>query len=189
MSRKESAASTLDEILNYHLSKVENYQGEKQNELEVRFGTKGKKRITKIQFENVIRALKAHGFVCYGDRGESMLKIQSEFVDVKSGRTKLSNVRFVITGETTIQNYCKSNSLDKVNEYSLKFESKSYAKDGEAVFYPVDNEDFNMRFSYQTETKLTEKSPIVKEAKRGWDDSKKTFRYLNRITLLITSYH
>ena len=182
MSRKESAASTLDEILNYHLSKVENYQGEKQNELEVRFGTKGKKRITKIQFENVIRALKAHGFVCYGDRGESMLKIQSEFVDVKSGRTKLSNVRFVITGETTIQNYCKSNSLDKVNEYSLKFESKSYAKDGEAVFYPVDNEDFNMRFSYQTETKLTEKSPIVKEAKRGWDDSKKTFRYLNRIT-------
>ncbi len=42
MSRKESAASTLDEILKYHLSKVENYRGEKQNELEVRFGTKGK---------------------------------------------------------------------------------------------------------------------------------------------------
>ena len=137
MSRKESAASTLDEILKYHLSKVENYQGSKQNELEVRFGTKGKKRITKIQFENVIRALKSHGFACFNERGDPTMKIQSEFVDVKSGRTKLSNVRFVLKGESTIQNYCKSNSLDKVGEYNLTFESKSYAKDGEAVFYPL----------------------------------------------------
>ena len=92
MSRKESAASTLDEILKYHLSKSENLRGDKSNELEVRFGTKSKKRITKIQFENVIRALKAHGFVCYNERGNQSLKIQSEFVDIKSGRTKLSNV-------------------------------------------------------------------------------------------------
>lgn len=182
MSRKESAASTLDEILKYHLSKVENYQGSKQNELEVRFGTKGKKRITKIQFENVIRALKSHGFACFNERGDPTMKIQSEFVDVKSGRTKLSNVRFVLIGETTIQEYCKSNSLEKMGDFNLKYESKSYAKDGEAIFYPIDNSDFNMRYSYQTETQLTEKSPLIKETKRGWDDSKKSFRYVNRLS-------
>ena len=182
MSRKESAASTLDEVLKYHLSKEDNLSYDKGNELEVRFGTKGKNRITKIQFENVIRALKAHNFVCYNERGDQTMKIQSEFVDVKSGRTKLSNVRFVLKGDTTIQKYCKTNSLDDVGEYELNYELKTYAKDGEAVFYPIDNSDFNMRYSYQTEVKLTEKSPIVKEAKRGWDDSKKSFRYLNRIT-------
>lgn len=182
MSRKESAASTLDEVLKYHLSNSENLRGDNSNELEVRFGTKGKKRITKIQFENVIRALKSHGFVCFNERGQEILKIQSEFVDVKTGRTKLSNVRVVLNGDSTIQQYCKENSLDNINDYQMDYESKSYAKNGEAVFYPIDNNDFNLRFSYQTETKLNEKSPIVKEMKRGWDDSKKMFRYLNRIT-------
>ena len=188
MSRKESAASTLDDILKYHLSKAENYHGDKQNELEVRFGTKSKNKITKIQFENVIRALKSHGFMCYSERGESMLKIQSEFVDIKTGKTKLSNVRFIITGDTTIQNYCKTNSLEKIGDYNLKYESKSYAKQGDALFYPIDNSDFNMRFSYQTESKMTERTPIIKEAKRGWDDSKKSFRYVNRLTYTNSEY-
>lgn len=188
MSRKESAASTLDEILKYHLSKSENLRGDKSNELEVRFGTKSKKRITKIQFENVIRALKAHDFVCYNERGNQSLKIQSEFVDIKSGRTKLSNVRFIIKGDISIQKYCKENSLDNLNNYDLEYEMKSYAKDGEAVFFPIDNEDFNMRYSYQTETKMTDKTPMIKEGKRAWDDSKKSFRYLSRLNFTHKTY-
>ena len=62
MSRQESAASTMDEIINFHMSKQEHISGEKINELEIRFGTKGKHRTTKIQFENVIRVLKANDF-------------------------------------------------------------------------------------------------------------------------------
>lgn len=182
MSRQQSAASTLEEIVEYHISDTKHLYGEKTNELEVRFGTKGA-RITKIQFENVIRMLKSHQFSSYAENGTDSLKIQNEFIDIKSGRTKLSNVRFVIRGTSAIQRYCKSNSLDDLN-YDMSYESKSYAKNGDKVFYPIDNENFNFRISYQTETKMTDKSPVIKEMTRKWDESQKMFRFLNRITYI-----
>ena len=132
--------------------------------------------------------MKANDFVSYNERGENILKIQSEFVDIKTGKTKLSNVRFSILGSSSIQKYCKSNSLENIGEYELSYESKSYAKDGNAVFFPIDNEDFGFRVSYQTENKLTFQSSMVKDITRKWDDSKKMFRLLNRVSYMHKDY-
>ena len=48
----------------------------KNDELEVRFGTKGIQRLTKIDYDNVIRKLKSFGFVCSNEQGENKLRIQ-----------------------------------------------------------------------------------------------------------------
>ena len=49
------------------------------NELEVKFGTKNIKRISKIDFDNVIRKLKSLNYKCANEQGNYSLKIQNEF--------------------------------------------------------------------------------------------------------------
>ena len=110
--------------------------GDTQNELEVRFGTRGIHPISRIDFDNVIRKLKSLNFTCSNETGIDSLKIQSEFIDVKSGRTKMSNIRVEIGGGD-IKKYCSTDSLNEmVKERSgnLKFMMKSFAKhDGQSV--------------------------------------------------------
>ena len=80
------------------------------DELEVRFGTDGRNPITKIDFDNVIAKLKSLGFMSMG--GETYrLAIQNEFLDRRSGRTKISPVRAEINSITSIQKYCRSNNI------------------------------------------------------------------------------
>ena len=78
-------------------------------EVEVKFGTKGFRQLTRSDFENVIKKLKSSGFT---DMPVSnMLRIQSEFLDERKGSFTLSNVRTEITGTTQIQKYCHTNSV------------------------------------------------------------------------------
>ena len=76
---------TLETIFNkFYLS------SNKNEEFEVRFGVKGKP-ITKIEFDNVIKYLLAQGF--YISSETQTLKIQNEFLEPKTGRTRISNIR------------------------------------------------------------------------------------------------
>jgi hypothetical protein len=74
------------------------------SELEVKFGTKGIKQITKDDFDNVIRKLISSGFKIIKSQ-EYCLKIQSEFTDVATGKRKLSYIRAEIYGLNSIQTY------------------------------------------------------------------------------------
>ena len=70
-------------------------QDRKVNELEIRFGTNTKlaRPITKIDYDNVIKQLLACGFKAQIPDGIQILRIQNEYLDPKTGITKMSNVR------------------------------------------------------------------------------------------------
>ena len=156
------------------------------NELEIRFGTRGRNKITRIDYDNVIKKLKSLGFNATNSSGNSYLKIQTEFTDPKTGRTKMSNLRTTVTGLTAIQKYCKENKLTNISDiekdYMLKMYAVTGASDGSRPIYPINKDNYNMRISYQAETELIDSSNMVMSMLDSWDDTKKTFRYINRLT-------
>lgn len=175
-SKKEFS---LRDVIQHHL---ETPSAKTENELEVRFSTKARQKLTKIDFDNVIRKLKSSGFRSQNALGDYSLKIQNEFTDVKTGRTKMSSLRTEIRGMSSIQRYCKTNTVDKEMEGSTTYMMKNYAKIGDDTVFPIDNEDFQFRISYQKETMLTAKTPIVRQVLSEWSNTRKNFRYINRVS-------
>ena len=92
------------------------------HELEVKFGTKGIKQLTRNDYDNVIKKLKSSGFTISGtSAGEYYLRVQCEFLDSITGRFKLSDVRTEISGLNTIQVYCSNNNIKDINKTFLDF--------------------------------------------------------------------
>ena len=196
---KEPPTVQMDKLINLFWENepfVRNIR--KNDELEVKFGTRGIKPLTKIDFDNVIRKLKSFGFTCANEEGYYLLRIQNQFLDPISGVFKLSQVRTEIDGFHTIQEYCKHNDINKLlneNAHSnnIKFVNKglfskgTYAtKDLERI-RPVNFDDFNFRVSYNVENILQNKG-IVSNIIKDWEKSKKSFRYLNRVTFIHPEY-
>ena len=150
------------------------------SELEVKFGTKNIKQITKNDFDNVFKKLISSGFKVSMSQ-EYSLKIQSEFTDESSGKTKLSDVRAEIYGISDIQKYCRTDSLDDLNYRLVK---KSAAMEGSEYIRPVSIDDFNFRISYQKERIIPSASGLAQAILSNWQNNKKIFRYLNRTTLV-----
>jgi hypothetical protein len=167
----------------------------KTSELEVRFGTKQPKPLSKIDYDNVIQHLLSAGFSTKTPDGLSILRIQNEYTDTREGETRISNIRAEIVGLDLIQEYCRTNSFQKLMDMSstlsakadkLKFTQKSppqiKKKDGsEASLKPVDFHDFGFRVSYQYERDFSVRSDAAQKIIAKWNDAKKTFRYLNRV--------
>lgn len=154
------------------------------HELEVKFGTKGIKNITRNDYDNVIQKLKACGFVLSGSsEGQYYLRMNHEFLDSASGRFKVSDIRTEIKGIHVIQDYCKSNDLKTImnsNPTAVLFIKKKPAIINNEKVYPVDFDDFNFRVSYQTEEKI--KKGVEMSIINDWKGSKKEFRFINRVT-------
>ncbi len=166
---------------------------EKKNtnlELEVKFGTKGIKPLTRNDYDNVIKKLKSFGFTTPDSVGNYYLRINSEYLDSMSGRFKLSDIRTEISGLHNIQNYCINNDIAEViknNFTCVTFENKRLAQDANKQrIFPVDFNEFNFRVSYSTETAV--KNGIQTYIIDSWKKSKKTFRYLNRVTFRHPDY-
>jgi hypothetical protein len=155
-------------------------------ELEVRFGTRGNKATTRENFDGVVQKLLSSGFAIVKKNGYS-LKIQNEFIDQKTGQTKLSLIRAEIHGINEIQKYCKTNMPD---EKYILFTQKMYAKTGGSsgggssgdTIHPVIFDDFNFKVSYQREKHIANTSTLARSILKSWNDNKKTFRYINRTT-------
>ena len=166
-------------------------QGTRTNkELEVRFGTRGKKRLTRIDFDNVIQKLKSVGFK--SDSPVASLKINNEFTVPGTGETKISSIRCEINEMNMIQDYCKTNKLvdnpaDSVPSM-IQFMQKKYKKEGDKTYYPVNFDDMNFRVSYQHEEILESRHGLVKGTMMNWNDSKKIFRYLSRTRFTHSEY-
>ena len=163
---------------------------DKNSELEIRFGTNPRisKPITKIEYENVVKQLYACGFVPETDDGTHMLRIQNEYTDPRTGQKKMSNVRAEITGLDLIQEYCRSNSLQRLIDMpstifnKIKFTQKMGAttSTGEMI-RKHDVEDFNFRVSYQTEQDFQVQTAFSRKIIDKWNDSLKIFRSMNRV--------
>ena len=171
----------FDNIIDKYLENVTNTSVDGNSELEIRFGTRGVNPISKIDFDNVIQKLKSIGFIIETTNDYS-LKISSEYIDKNTGATKLSNVRVEVNGINDIQKYCSTNSFND-NNISPRFTQKQYAVVNNTPIYPVNIYDYNMRVSYQTEKDIKPYSPFAENIKSSWKDSKKTFRYINRVSL------
>ena len=106
MKPQKKKKHRLDNLVKifYNSNSYMNTTHKKFNELEVRFGTKGIKPITKSDYDNVVKKLKSFGFKVRGEEsGEYYLRINCEFLDSASGKFKLSNVRTEIKGIANIQ--------------------------------------------------------------------------------------
>ena len=154
------------------------------SELEVKFGTRGVKEITKDDFDNVIKKLISSGFKIIKSQ-EYCLKIQSEFTDMSTGKTKLSNVRTEIYGLSNIQKYCRNDRLEDIN---YRFVQKMQAKEGSEFIRPINLDDFNFRLSYQKEKVIPTTSSLGQSIISTWIKEKKIFRHINRTTLVHESY-
>ena len=154
------------------------------HELEVRFGTKGIKPLTRNDYDNVIKKLKSFGFNLTGETsGLSSLRINCEFLDSITGKFKMSDIRTEINGIHNIQSYCKNNdakTIYKENPTSIQFVNKKKGFINKEKIFPVDVDDFNFRVSYQTE--ITVKSGIQNGILENWRKSKKEFRFINRVS-------
>ena len=62
-------------------------------ECELKFGTRGVKPISKIDFDNVVQRLKSNGFILRDSKPASLLRIMPEYIDSRTGQSKISNVK------------------------------------------------------------------------------------------------
>tara|TARA_B110000285_G_scaffold222356_1_gene276430 strand:- start:3149 stop:6652 length:3504 start_codon:yes stop_codon:yes gene_type:complete len=169
----------------------------KMNELEIRFGTNPKvsRPINKMDYDNVIKQLYACGFKPENKQGNQILRIQNEYIDNRTGQLKMSNIRAEIVGTDLIQEYCRTNNIQKVIDMpstlfnKIKFTQKMSAMDNEGKYIrKYDMEDFNFRVSYQTEQDYNIQSGVARNIISKWTDSKKMFRSMNRVRFYHDEY-
>ena len=172
-----SLQKKLEDLLQTFTSKV--FVLSSNLELEIRFSTRRGPPITKLDYNNVLQRLMSRGFVIDSD-DQYFLRIQNEFFDQKSGTNKMSIVRCEISGLSAVQTYCKTNRPPD----NAEFYKKSYYKDDYTTYYPVDFDNFNFRVSLQDEVKMTKRTHIVTKMLETWEESKKTFRLINRVSLV-----
>jgi hypothetical protein len=161
-------------------------------ELEVRFGTRGINKLTKNDYDNVIQKLKSAGFTTYDSNGMYSLRIQCEFIEQNSGKVMLSPIRTEIEGSENIQKYCNNNNISellKFGDSNVKFNKKTNVlnENGDKI-WPVNFDDFNFRVSLQNEELLRSNKGAAFYIIDKWKDSKKTFRYMNRVTFRHPDY-
>ena len=161
-------------------------------EMEVKFGTRGIKRISKIDYDNVIKKLYSMGFHTINPEGKYTLKIQAEFLDFKSGTYKISRdfdrFRVELNGLNFIQEYCKSGNIHPIfntkPETVISIMKKTDVLVNEEPVQSADFNDFNFRVTYKNEEKVSMGSKMGKELLANWDKSKKQFRYINRVSFI-----
>ena len=163
------------------LSKKEYDGGEP--EIEVRFGTKGIKPLTKMDYDNVIKKLQSLGFFVEDPKGQYSLKIETEFLDIKTGQFRSSNIRLEIYNFDSIKEYCKTNDIERAaNALTVMKKSPIFVDDRK--INSADYDDFNFRVSFAREETISKNSKLVKDTFDNWARTKKGFRYINRVSLI-----
>jgi SAM-dependent methyltransferase len=176
---KKNVDRDLQALYKLYLSNVTKVSTDEELELEVKFGTLATtKSITRINYDNVFKKLLSSGF--YVDNNVYLLRIQNEYMDLKTGAPRLSNIRTEISGLQNIRTYCQTNRLDGI-EAGISYIDKTRFKTEQST--TVDVNDFNFRVSLSKEARLDKNMPLVRATLDKWNDRKKTFRYLNRFKL------
>jgi hypothetical protein len=161
----------------------------KINEVEIRFGTDTRNnKITQIDYDNVVKRLYQCGFKTENPDGMLSLRVFHEYTDKTSGNSIMSNIRGEIIGIDLIQEYCRTNSIQKILDMpsstndKVIFTQKTRPKTEDGVIIEAaDFKDFNIRIAYQLEQIFTARSPVIRGIIQKWSDAKKTFRHMNRV--------
>ena len=181
-------------------SLVDTYlESEKTNdELEVKFGTKHRGALTRIDFDNIIRNLKSKGFTGVRATGSYRLTIQSSFIDKRTGDVKMSNIRVEVPSLSNIKKFCETNNfavrgdggeilVDRLPKY-VTFTQKRRKYLNDKVVRPVDFDDFNFRLDLKEENNVPSSDRRVKSMLRDWENSKKMYRFIKRFTFTHKNY-
>jgi hypothetical protein len=164
-------------------------------EMEVKFGTKGIKHLTKMDYDNVVKKLKEMNFNPRSANGSYTLKIQPEFLDTKTGEFRtagdFNRFRVEIDDLNVIQEYCRTNNLShlvdtKYNNVSIM--KKLDAKVGDEVVQSADFDEFNFRVTYKVEETVSKNGKIGQELIDNWNKSRKLFRYIKRVSFVNNDY-
>jgi len=191
---QQNAKKNFEKLVSAYFHKLTSVIRDKRNaELEVSFGTTRHGRgITKMDYDNVVKHLYSEGFTSENPRGIHMLRINEEYVDPRSGENRISNVRAEITGIDLIQEYCKTNSIQKLldmpstmfaDSEKIKFTQKTTAFDEakSEPLLPVAFPDFNFNVKFQMEKDFSVETPLAKGIIGKWNDNRKLFRHMNRV--------
>lgn len=181
----KSSQEQLNTMLEMYLANIIRRNTNESLELESKFGTRGIKPITRIDYDNVIKKLLSLDFK-FKNENNYLLRIQNEYRDIKTGATKMSYIRTEINGLQNIQTYCKEDKIINIGRGGISFQQKQPFKsqDAENQLFPINFDDFNFRTTLSLEISMDDYSPIIKNIKEKWSDNKKTFRYLNRCTMV-----
>lgn len=160
------------------------------DELEIRFGTNYKNKITKIQFNNVMKKLNSLGWQVKTQDGDYHLNIQSFYLSENLGKYVQSNIRVEIWNLPNIQHYCETNDLKTLlnKNGALNFVVKTRKKHNENMLKPIDFKNFEFRVNYKVEKKLKPSYELVENLVEDWKNNKKVFRLLKRFTFQHRKY-
>ena len=159
-------------------------------EMEVKFGTRGIKPITKLDYDNVVKKLYSLNFRSSASDGTYSLKIQSEFLDMRTGEFKSSpdfdRFRVEINTLPLIEEYCRNSNigalLDRNSKDKVSIMRKQDVKIKDEHISSADFNDFNFRVTYKTEDSINKHSKIGVDLISNWEKTKKQFRYINRVS-------
>ena len=89
--KKSEKTNPRQQLLLISKQLLDSSQGKYANyEMEAKFGTRGIKPLTKMDYDNVVKKLKDMGFTPNNANGHYTLKIQPEFLDFKTGEFRSS---------------------------------------------------------------------------------------------------
>ena len=165
------------------------------SELEVRFGTQSAHPITKIHWNRVVQELLSCGFHTDNLEGVQMLRVIPKVRDAETGQYRTDKIRVELVGTDMIQEYCKTNSVEKIQHQSnfyyhkMKMTQKAVPKTlrsgggGGEPGNVVDFKDFEFRVAYNMEKDFTAGTGFVAAIIREdeWQNTKKLFRCMNRV--------
>ena len=188
MTNESPPKQTLQNMLSIYLNNLIGIDQTDIPEMEIRFGTaRQMKPISRLEYDNVIKRLLSNQFEL--SVSQHLLRINTEYTDIKTGATKLSNIRAELSGMGNISKYCKNNSIAEFEEIKqVNFVQKNNLRNNDgSILLPLDVQDFNFRSALSIEKNLNN-SNTVKNMVRDWSNTKKIFRYINRFTLTHPDY-
>lgn len=174
---------TQNELLESYIAIYLQSANKSSQEIEAVFGSGYGNNITRIDFENVIAKLKSLGFANFESEGSYHLNIQNQFIDKRSGKTTIGNIRTTISGIVAIQEYCKTNTfnLDDPPRH-ISFMQKISKNYENRRLSPIVYNDFGFKINYKEEKLLKPSFGIVRELLQSWNQEKKVFRLIKRFT-------
>ena len=170
---------TSNELLASYIEIYMQSANKSSQEIEAVFGN----RISRIDFENVISKLKSLGFNNFESEGSYHLNIQNQFIDKRTGKTNIGNIRTTISGISAIQEYCKANTFDlDTPPRNITFMQKVSKIHSNQRLPPIIYNDFGFKINYKEEKILKPSFGIVRELLQSWNQEKKIFRLIKRFT-------
>ena len=136
--------------------------------------------LSKTDFNNVSNVLYGEQYKPIIVGGNYLLRI---YFSYKGAR---SPFRCEISGLHDIQLYCKTNKWDDCK--SVKFVRKLSVPHKGRDLEDIKINEYNLKVSYKSEEVITGESifkePLLTEFVNNWENTDKTFRYMNRVTFM-----